>query len=141
MWKYVQSSGDLFLNGQYMETGYSGAVPDGKNNPAKECVRDVGPIPRGYYDIGSAKVGPTPVTLPLTADKPNYCNPARSGFLIHGDNSTGTASQGCIIISRGMRETIADSSDKRLLVVGDSVESKRIGAQGIKRWRATSRQL
>ena len=141
MWKYVQSSGDLFLNGQYMETGYSGAVPDGKNNPDKECVRNVGPIPRGYYNIGAARVGPTPITLPLTADKPNYCNTGRSGFLIHGDNSTSTASEGCIIMSRGLRQTIADSKDKRLLVVRDSVETARIAEKGIERWSAKSHQL
>ena len=141
MWKYVQSSGDLFLNGQYMETGYSGAVPDGKNNPDKECVRNVGPIPRGYYNIEPARVGPTPITLPLTADKPNYCSPSRSGFLIHGDNSTGTASEGCIIMSRGMRQTIADSKDKRLLVARDSVETARIAEKGIERWSAKNHQL
>ena len=141
MWKYVQSSGDLFLNGQYMETGYSGAVPDGKNNPDKECVRNVGPIPRGYYNIEAARVGSTPVTLPLIADKPNYCNPGRSGFLIHGDNSTGTASEGCIIMSRGMRQTIADSKDKRLLVARDSVETARVTEKGIERWSAKNHQL
>lgn len=141
MWKYVQSTGDLFLDGQYMETGYSGALPDGKNNPDKECVKNVGPIPRGYYSIGPLVAKPTPVTLRLTADNPNYCTPARSGFLIHGDNSTHTASQGCIILSRGMRQTIADSADKRLLVVRDSVESKRVSEGAAVRWVAKSHQL
>jgi hypothetical protein len=42
--EYVQSTGDLFHNSDYVETGYSGADPDGKNNPEKECEQDVCPI-------------------------------------------------------------------------------------------------
>ncbi|MBL8309473.1 MAG: DUF2778 domain-containing protein [Burkholderiales bacterium] len=141
MWRYVQSTGDLFLNDQYMETGYSGAVPNGKNNPDMECVKNVGPIPRGMYTIGPVIDKPTPVTLRLAADKPDYCNPPRSGFLIHGDNTTHTASQGCIILSRGMRQTIADSGDSRLMVVRDSVLSARHTTSGATRWRARSNQL
>lgn len=141
MWKYGQSTGDLFLNGHYMETGYSGALPYGKNKPEMECVKNVGPIPRGYYIIGAALTSPTPITLPLTADKLHYCMPARSGFLIHGDNMTGTASHGCIILSKGLRRTIGESDDKRLLVVRDSVESQRVVARGQSRWTAATSQL
>lgn len=120
MWLYVQSTGDLFSGSSYVETGYSGAVPGGKNDPSKECVRNVGPIPRGYYSVGSAIQTPTPTTLPLTADNPAYCTPPRSGFLIHGDNSTSTASQGCIILSRATRDRINASDDQRLRVVANS---------------------
>ena len=126
MWVYVQSSGDLFRNSTYIETGYSGAVPDGKNDPSKECQRNVGPIPRGWYTIQAEQSTPTPVALPLVADDPNYCTPARSGFLIHGDNSTGTASTGCIILSRKNRELIRDGDDRRLRVVRDSVNSAKV---------------
>lgn len=141
MWKYVQTTGDLFLNGEYMETGYSGALPDGKNNPDMECVRNVGPIPRGYYNIGPVENKPTPMTLRLIADMPNYCNPARSGFLIHGDNATHTASQGCIILGRNMRRTIAESGDNRLLVVRSSVESTRVDSGSATRFTAEAHQL
>lgn len=121
MWKYVQSTGDLFdSGGNYVETGYSGASPGGKNDPSKECVKNVGPIPRGFYDIEQEKSSPTVVTLPLTPDDPNYCNPARDGFLIHGDNSSGTASQGCIIMSKATRIKVRDSGDSRLQVVKNS---------------------
>jgi hypothetical protein len=126
MWLYVQSTGDLFSGSSYVETGYSGAVPGGKNDPAKECVKNVGPIPRGYYGIGAAISRPTATTLPLTADNPNYCVPARSGFLIHGDNSTGTASQGCIILSRATRDRINASDDKRLRVVANSALARAV---------------
>lgn len=120
MWTYVQSTGDLFHGSAYIETGYSGKVPGGKNDPSKECVKDVGPIPRGTYKIGPEKASPSPVSLILTADNPNYCTPPRDGFLIHGDNSTGTASTGCIILSRSTRESIRDSNDNRLKVVRNS---------------------
>lgn len=117
MWVYVQGTGDFFAGSTYVETGYSGRVPDGRNDSLKECVKNVGPIPRGYYSLGTPKANPTPFTFPLTADNPNYCSPNRSGFLIHGDNSTGTASTGCIVLSRKCREMIAESDDRRLRVV------------------------
>lgn len=126
MWIYVQRTGDFFAGSTYVETGYSGRVPDGKIDPSKECVRDMGPIPRGYYTIGAAVGSPTVVSLPLAADDPNYCSPPRSGFLIHGDNSTGTASTGCIILSRKTRDRVNGSDEKRLRVVRDSSLIKTI---------------
>ncbi len=43
----------------------------------------------------------------------------RSGFLIHGDSVShpGEASEGCIILDRNVRETIANDDDKYLVVV------------------------
>jgi hypothetical protein len=118
MWKYVQSTGDLFdASGKNIARGYSGKNPEGINQPDKECEANVGPIPRGLYDIGRQKDKPTPVTLPLTARDPNHCSPPRSGFLIHGDNSSGTASTGCIVVGRTIRETIRDSGDTTVQVV------------------------
>ncbi|WP_084110420.1 DUF2778 domain-containing protein [Erwinia typographi] len=40
----------------------------------------------------------------------------RDGFLIHGDNGRGTASNGCIVASLDVRKRIADSGDRELLV-------------------------
>lgn len=136
MWLYIQSTGDLFHNSTYVETGYSGAVPDGTNNPAKECAKDVGPIPRGWYDVLAEVAKPTPVALPLNPDDPGYCNPPRDGFLIHGDNKTGTASTGCIIMSRATRERVRDSGDKRLRVVRESIRTRSIGRRRIAAARA-----
>jgi hypothetical protein len=48
----------------------------------------------------------------------------RDGFLIHGDSveHPGTASHGCIIMSRAIREAIAQSDDHELNVVaGEAV--------------------
>jgi hypothetical protein len=43
----------------------------------------------------------------------------RAGFLIHGDSvkAPGTASHGCIILPRAIRDRIAVSEDTRLCVV------------------------
>jgi len=99
-------------------TGYAGAGQL-KNDPASQCVSDLGPIPRGWYTIGIATSKPAPVTLPLKPDDTNdMCG--RTGFLIHADNvqRPGWASEGCIVIrDRAKREGIRDSGDDRLEVI------------------------
>lgn len=121
IWVYKQSTGELFLRGSPVTTpygvGYSG-VGEGKNNSVYQCVKDIGPIPRGKYTIGQETNNPTPVTLPLEPDSDNnMCG--RSGFLIHGDNveRPGWASQGCIILSKDVREKVRDSGVNRLEVI------------------------
>lgn len=126
MWTYVQRTGDFFRDGKYIQTGYSGRVPDGKNDPSKECEKNVGPIPRGYFKIGLERQTPTVISFPLEADNPAYCTPRRDGFLIHGDNSTSTASTGCIILSRTVRELIKSTDDRRLRVVENSTHVQSI---------------
>src|SRR5215813_12160796 len=103
-WVWRQAFGDLLqeldnnLLSDVMATGYSG-MGDGSNNPQKQCVEDIGPIPRGQYMIGEPIAEPTPFTLPLTPSPENdMCG--RAGFLIHGDLAQlpGWASKGCIIL-------------------------------------------
>lgn len=114
-WIYSQATGEMSRDGAFVEVGYSGAG-EGRNNPAKEDVQSVGPIPRGNYTIGpphdTATHGPHVMALtPVGHDARG-----RSGFLIHGDNRTHTASLGCIILSRPTRDRISDSGDKMLTV-------------------------
>jgi hypothetical protein len=118
MWTYSQGTGKLFdPEGKHVATGYSGKGR-GKNNCDMQHVRNVGPIPQGIYTIGkpynSAKVGP--FALPLTPDPSNEMH-GRSAFLIHGDNKTGTASEGCIILGRMIRDRISYSVERKLKVV------------------------
>jgi len=40
----------------------------------------------------------------------------RSAFLIHGDNLSHTASHGCVILRRDVRERISASTDRTLVV-------------------------
>lgn len=124
MWTYVQRSGHLLHNGELVGSGYSG-FEQGKNDPAWQDVIGVGPIPSGYYTIGRPTCvevpGPHgPFVLPLTPDPKNEMH-GRAGFLIHGDAilHAGSASHGCIILQRTIRNTIAGSGDASLAVVPD----------------------
>ncbi len=123
MWRYIQSNGHLFSpEGSLFVVGYSGRANDGKNIPAKEREKGIGPIPRGRWTIGPPYKGPTDFSLRLTPTSSTNTF-GRSAFLIHGDNKSQTASQGCIIVSpRKLRETIWASNDRDLLVVRDPDE-------------------
>ena len=119
MWIYDQLSGGLSKDGQRVATGYSGFGP-GKNNPDMENVPDVGPIPRGVYDIGPMHDTTThgPHVMALTPE-PGTDTLGRDGFLIHGDSvqNPGTASHGCIILPRNVRDQISASGDGQIQVV------------------------
>lgn len=119
MWRYQQSTGNLYNPaGEHVATGYAG-YGEGKNNPALQHVPNVGPLPCGFYTFGapynSMKVGP--FAIPLIADDTNTMF-GRSAFRMHGDSvrNPGTASHGCCIQSRAIREACARSSDQRLEV-------------------------
>lgn len=78
---------------------------------------NIGPLPRGLYSISDPYDTDThgPFVLRLTPDLGNEMF-GRAGFLMHGDNSTHTASEGCIIQARAVREQVAKSGDKKLEV-------------------------
>ena len=118
-WRYEQATGRILQDGQRVAIGYSGAG-DCKNDPSAQDVHNAGPLPRGLYEIGAPVDTMThgPYVLRLTPDPANeMCG--RAGFLIHGDSKVapGTASEGCIILRRMVREKIWDSGDKQLEVV------------------------
>lgn len=120
---YEQATGCILARedglNDLLATGYSGSEKEGgKNNPSMQCERDLGPIPRGTYTIGVPFTGPSPFSLRLTPDPGNdMCG--RNGFLIHGDSISlpGTASQGCIILRRPVRERIHQNELGKLIVV------------------------
>lgn len=121
MWFYDQRTGLLSHNGVRVARGYSGLGP-AKNNPSWQDHRDIGPIPRGRYQISTPECvdapGPHgPYVLGLTPDPQNEMF-GRAGFLIHGDSIAhpGTASHGCLILPRPIRSLIADSGDSQLTV-------------------------
>lgn len=117
-WQYSQSTGHLTRNGETVGTGYSGRGA-GRNNPALEHARNIGPIPRGRYRIGPAYAHPDkgPVTLNLSPE--GHLAHGRTSFLIHGDsrNNPGDASEGCIILRPDIRRRIATSGDSVLEVI------------------------
>ena len=119
MWVYSQSSGQLWNpSGACIATGYSG-FGAGKNNPALEGVRSIGPIPRGYWVMtgvyDSKRAGPLAIKL-----EPSGHNALdRDYFRVHGDSAArpGSASKGCIVLWRVIRQAIIDSNDKMLRVI------------------------
>lgn len=124
-WQWDQSAGELRRDGKLISRGYSGAGR-GKNNPSLQGVQGVGPIPAGRWKIGapynSANVGPYVLPLDAVDARPGddkHAPTGRSAFRIHGDSikAPGTASRGCIILPRAIRELIWKSGDRDLEVV------------------------
>jgi RHS repeat-associated protein len=112
--EYTQSTGQLSCTDEggntFSETGYSG-ISIFKNWAAAESYKDHGPIPAGTYKIGKAQPdknyhGKGPVVMRLTPDAGNNMF-GRTDFLVHGDNGRGTASIGCVVMSRKTREKMA----------------------------------
>jgi len=116
MWTYAQKTGVLARDGIAQGHGYSGAG-GARNNPDAQRVKGEGPIPAGHYRIGPAYTHPRlgPLTMNL-APEPGTETFGRALFRIHGDNQTHDASHGCIVLSRPLRERIAQSGDIFLTV-------------------------
>jgi hypothetical protein len=121
-WSYAQKTGELQQDGKHVATGYSGAGV-GKNNPEMQQVHNVGPIPQGDWTIVGPPVnttehGPYVLSLKPAGDTNTF---GRSGFLMHGDSiqSPGSASEGCIIMPRPVREEVWNSGDRDLKVVAE----------------------
>lgn len=133
-WTYAQKTGELQQDGEHVAIGYSGAA-EGKNNPDMQNVANVGPIPRGEWTISGPPMqtrdhGPYVLRLQPEAETETH---GRSGFLMHGDSKAhpGTASHGCIIVPRAIREQVWESGDRDLEVVADIpiTEHPRNGAK------------
>jgi len=99
--------------------GYSGKGVY-KNKPDAQNMENLGPIPRGSYQIQAPVNSPEhgPFSLPLLPSAENNML-GRSEFLIHGDsiNSPGNASEGCIIMPYTARLAIWESNDHMLEVI------------------------
>jgi hypothetical protein len=121
-WTFAQRTGELRQDGQHVATGYSGAS-EGKNNPDMQSVHNVGPIPQGDWTItgppeNTSEHGPYVLRLTPKDETETF---GRSGFLMHGDakNAPGSASQGCVIMPRTVREQVWDSGDRDLQVLAE----------------------
>lgn len=120
MWKYEQHSGRMYdASGKCVATGYAGKGVH-KNKPDDQAIQGQGPLPRGKYAItaprNSSNTGPYSMDLHPDASNEMF---GRSAFLIHGDSvsAPGTASSGCIIMPRPVREAIWNSGDHEIEVV------------------------
>ena len=141
-WIYQQSTGNLLYQPLAAQGGgppqlisrgglgqYAGQN-EGLNNPAYQNVQGTGldsnggPLPQGTYAIGPQQLNVTNVGTRLPASMRLVPDPlndmfGRKGFLIHGDNGDGdqSASEGCPIIPKNIRNRIGNSNDKILRVV------------------------
>lgn len=117
MWIYLQRTGQFRRNDEVPVVGYSGFGAM-KNDPLSQQLKGMGPIPQGAYNVGDAfddpEKGPVVMHLIPCTGTETF---GRSGFLIHGDNKTSTASHGCIILPRPVRERVAASHDRLLVVL------------------------
>ncbi len=102
--------------GEVIATGYSGSG-SGRNNPAQQAVRDVGPIPQGLYSIGPQFNAPVQGPCSMRLSPVGQDALGRDGFMIHGDNAAHDASTGCVILPEEARQQIALSSDRELEVI------------------------
>lgn len=117
MWTYSQTTG-ILSDGEPYGAGYSGHG-EGLNNTKLEMVHNLGPIPKGIWEIGmwfdDPHLGPCVAALRPTSQETF----GRGGFFIHGDNKSvnHTASDGCIILSKILREAIRDSKETDIAVI------------------------
>jgi Protein of unknown function (DUF2778) len=118
MWTWDQSAGTMTRAGVTYH-GYSGHDL-GKNNPAMQAAKAVGPIPRGKWQMTMVKDSPNtgPYTVVLEPC-PGTDTCGRGDFRIHGDSIAhpGSASHGCIILPRAQREAMWRSGDHFIEVV------------------------
>lgn len=117
MWHYRISTGELTHDGEFIGTGYSGSGPY-RNDPASVAIHNLGPIPAGDWRLSPSYDDPHrgKNCFRLSPD-PGTNVFGRSGFLIHGDNITHTASEGCIILGPSIRQEIAATFDRDLKVI------------------------
>lgn len=109
----------IYRDGTTIGSAYAGNGA-GKNNPAMQDVKDVGPLPCGFYTIGDPveDVITGHYTLPLTPD-PDTEMHGRDEMKCHGENPAhpGQSSDGCIVAPLPLRMEIHESADTRLQVV------------------------
>jgi hypothetical protein len=121
MWTFDTKAGAILTPTKFpLGPAYSGNG-QGLNNPLMDGVPGVGPIPAGQWQIGEFFDdigGKGPQVCHLTP-APGTDTLGRSGFMIHGDNQlmNHSASEGCIIAARFIRDAIAHSGDKIIEVV------------------------
>ncbi len=121
-WIYIQQTGELLNAKETPEifTGYAGQG-EGRNNPAMQHVKNVGPLPCGWYTAGELEPTHGALGVFVMALKPDPGNEmyGRGDFYCHGRKSPTdlTASHGCIVQDRRARLKFAASDDKRLQVV------------------------
>lgn len=116
---YIQKTGEWTHDWEHKGWGYAGRG-EGKNNPAMQSVKGVGPLPVGLYEACEPEdhpvVGKYAIRLIPHPDNEMY---GRANFYIHGDSYSdpGNASHGCIVLPPKLRHDFWDSDDHQVRVV------------------------
>lgn len=118
-WMYDSASGVLSEYSTYVATGYSGAKPNGWNNPDAESIPNVGPLPRGTYTFTEliphdGKLGPDVLVITPCPGTNVF---GRSDFRMHGNSKDNNASHGCLIFDPVTRLRVWNSGDHDLTVI------------------------
>lgn len=117
---YSQSTGKITSeDGVLLDVGYAGSGA-GKNNPLMQGVKDIGPIPVGFYKmlppVNTDAHGPYVIWLVPEDQKLMF---GRYDFGMHSDRRVGPpgfASEGCIVGSLVKRQAIWMGGHRRLRV-------------------------
>lgn len=101
---YRQSTGELSReDGSVVAVGWAGCGK-GKNNPAMDDVRCVGPLPAGLYRVRARQDHPRLGKDVCALDQVQGESHGRNDFWIHGPSLNplkyGQESMGCIILKR-----------------------------------------
>jgi hypothetical protein len=133
-WTFERAAGKILTpQGHVAGMAYAGHG-EARNNPAMEgehgamamgVITAGGPLPAGTYTMTELvlmhpKTGPYSIRLkPDEATRAHILSLKRGpdSFLIHGNNATNDASEGCIISNRATREIMWKSEDHQLRVV------------------------
>jgi hypothetical protein len=121
---YSQDDGRLYdSNGVHIATCYAGGNcgenPEGVNNHAMQNVPSIGPLPCGKYRLGevlqNSHLGPFAIPLIPFPENEMF---GRSGFFFHGDTKemNHSASKGCIIGARSVREEVYKSQGQVVII-------------------------
>ena len=109
-----------FTAGAVLDIGYSGFGPH-QDNPASEHLVGKGPIPRGTWYISEVqnRTDTGPLSVRLLPQDGWEVPGGRSGFYVHGDNRqrNHTASRGCPIFPRYIRQFLSNYVGRRFIVV------------------------
>ncbi|MCX5727209.1 MAG: DUF2778 domain-containing protein [Candidatus Saganbacteria bacterium] len=123
-WQYTHSTGQIaFVMPDGVEINYGEGYSGRQvcvNQPPCQGIKNLGPIPAGWWYIGPAFHHPTkgPITMSLTPTEGTVTY-GRSSFLIHGDNAClcQSGSEGCIVLGPIIRNMIGNSPYHHLKVI------------------------
>lgn len=128
MWTFNISAHQLLKDGILVDSDiYSGAFPEGFNDPSKIELHNVGPIPVGLWKIcgppfSTKEHGPYVLRL---EPEPTTNTFGRTGFLLHGKplppKDSRSGSEGCICAGPDTRRRVYQSADTKLEVISGIV--------------------